>query len=125
MSHIYLARAFGYAIIKGDFVKHKKEAESFRFRLIGRIRSLYGYDFFDFGNFFLDHAFDPCFEGQGGHGAAFAGTLEANFDDSVFTDVDEFDVSAISLDRGSDLVEDSLYLLSFYHFDFLLVGEVQ
>lgn len=56
---------------------------------------LYRDNLFDLRDFFFDYSFDSCLEGEGGHWAAFAGTLESNFDHFVLTDIDQFDISAV------------------------------
>ena len=63
-------------------------------------------DFGDFVDVFGEVLFDAEFEGHGGGGAVDAGALEADLDDAVGSDGDEFEVAAIGLDGGSDLLDD-------------------
>ncbi len=81
--------------------------------------------FFDFWNLFLDHSFDAGFEGESGHRAAFTGSLEANFDHTVFSDLDQLDISTIRLDGRADPVQYFFYFFLVYHFVSYLVCDVQ
>jgi len=65
-------------------------------------------DFFDAWDFFDQEFFHSLFKGHLGHGTAFAGAGEHDFDDAVF-DVHQLDIAAVPLQQGADLVQ------SFFH----------
>lgn len=66
----------------------------------------HGLDRPDFRDVVLEVAFDPQLEGHGAGGAADARAVEADLDNTVGGDANEFDISAVGLDGRSDAVED-------------------
>src|SRR4051812_723352 len=67
-----------------------------------------GNDSGDLGHFFAEVAFDAHLQGHGAAGAAVAGAVEANLDDAVAGDVNEFDIAAVGLYSGADQVDHAL-----------------
>src|SRR4051812_23563090 len=74
-------------------------------------RSGDGDDAGDFGGALAEGALDAHLEGHRGGRAAMAGPVEADLDDAVVADLDQFDVAAVRLNRRADEVEDALHLL--------------
>jgi hypothetical protein len=71
-----------------------------------------GDHFGDFGDLFLHFSFDAHFESHLCAGASFACTLEPHGNDArVFCNIDEFDIAAIGLEHGSDLLDDCFYFV--------------
>jgi hypothetical protein len=68
--------------------------------------SIDGFDAADLRDVFLQVALDAHLEGDGGGGAADACAVEADADDLIGGDPDEFDIAAIGLDGGADEVDD-------------------
>lgn len=75
---------------------------------VRRKSALDGLDFFDLGDVCLEVSFDPHFERYLTGGATDAGTVESDLDGAFGGEVDELDVAAVGLDRGSDQVDDLL-----------------
>ncbi len=71
-----------------------------------RFGSVDGLDGADFGNIFLEVSLDTDLERDRARGTADAGSVEPNSDDSVIGDLDQFEVTAIGLDRRADQIDD-------------------
>lgn len=54
----------------------------------------------------LEIPLDPELERDTAGRTAHASPVETDFHDTIVADVDEFDISAVGLDRGPDQVED-------------------
>ena len=65
----------------------------------------HGNDFHHLGDLFLDDAFDAGLEGEGGHRTAVASAFQPYFDHIVLADIHQFNVTAVGLDGGADLVQ--------------------
>jgi len=60
----------------------------------------------DFGDSIFEISFDADAEGHVGGWASYACAVHFDFDDAIFGDFDEFDVTAVVLDGRSDAVDD-------------------
>lgn len=76
-----------------------------------------GNNFLHFRDLFFDNSFNSSLEGKGSHRAAFAGTLQPYFNNVILSDLDEFYVTTVRLNCGSDLIED--------FFDFFFVDHIE
>jgi hypothetical protein len=72
---------------------------------------IYGDDFFDLRDFFLQESFDAHFEGHTRAWAAGAGALKANLDGLAVFSANKLDVAAVTLQVWSDSVYYRLNLL--------------
>lgn len=72
----------------------------------GRVFSGNGPDGPYFGDMGLEIAFKADLEGHSAGGASDAGPVEADFDDAVLGEADEFDIAAVGLDGWSDKADD-------------------
>ena len=61
----------------------------------GSPKPLDSLDLGDAGNLFLEHPLNAVLQRHARHGAAVTSALEADSDDSVRRDLDEFDVAAV------------------------------
>jgi hypothetical protein len=77
-------------------------------------RLIYGDDFFDLGDFFLEESFDAHFECHSRAGTAGAGALQADLDGFIVFGGDKLYVAAVTLQVRPYAVD--------YRFDFLLEG---
>ena len=66
----------------------------------------------NFGDFFAEVSGDAILQGHRAAGTAVAGAVEADFDDAVFADVDQFDIAAIGLHCGADQVDHALHFVA-------------
>lgn len=99
----------------GDCGKKSEEKENWRGPAGGRLQGrrppplrglLDGFHAANLRDVFLEVALDAHLEGDVGGWAADAGPVEADADDLVGGDPDEFDIAAIGLDRRADEVDD-------------------
>jgi hypothetical protein len=72
---------------------------------------LYRNHFFNFRYFLLEQPLNTLLEGYLSTGSPAAGTFQANFNYSVFGDINKFNVSTISLKKGPDFIQRFQYFL--------------
>jgi hypothetical protein len=69
------------------------------------------FDSLNFGNATPEQPFYSHFQGHGGSGASVAGTLQTDAHNSSLCHIDKFDIAAIGLKIGPDLIYNCLNLL--------------
>lgn len=68
-------------------------------------------DFAHLGDMVAEVLFDPHFQGHQRGGAADTGPVQADLDDAIVGDIDEFEVAAVGLNRGAYGLDDTLNAL--------------